>query len=87
MKRALSVAVVTALSLLVFLNVGFAQEEGAPAVPELLEQELAAMEAAYGGLTIFMAELITEVKGNMADIDTFNAKLEDYREPTRWVRR
>ena len=69
MKRALSVAVLTALSLLVFLFIGFAQEEGAPAVPELLEQELDAMEAAYGGLTIFMAELITEVKGNMADID------------------
>ncbi|MFC2099437.1 hypothetical protein ACFLSF_01225 [Candidatus Bipolaricaulota bacterium] len=78
MKRALSVAVLTALSLLVFLFIGFAQEEGAPAVPELLEQELSAMEAAYGGLTIFMAELITEVKGNMADIDAFNAKVDDY---------
>jgi len=80
MKRALSVAVLTALSLLAFLFIGFAQEEGAPAVPELLEQELAAMEAAYGGLTVFMAELITEVKGNMADIDAFDAKLEDYRD-------
>lgn len=78
MKRALSVAVLTALSLLVFLFIGFAQEEGAPAVPELLEQELSAMEAAYGGLTIFMAELITEVKGNMADIQAFNAKVDDY---------
>jgi len=43
MKRALSVATVTALSLLFCLFVGYAQEEGAMAVSELLEQELAAM--------------------------------------------
>jgi len=80
MKRALSVAVLTAMSLLAFLFIGFGQEEGAPAVPELLEQELEQMEAAYGGLTVFMAELITEVKTNMEDIDTFSAKLADYRD-------
>jgi len=73
MKRALSVTAVTALSLLVFLFIGNAQEEGAPAVSELLEQELASMEAAFGGLTAFMAELIGEVKGNMADINDLNA--------------
>ena len=50
------------------------------AVSELLEQELAAMESAFGGLEAFMAELITEVKGNMADIDTFNEKVDDLRD-------
>ena len=80
MKRALSVAAMTALSLLVFLFVGYAQEEGAVAVSELLEQELAAMESAFGGLEAFMTELITEVKGNMADIDTFNEKVDDLRD-------
>jgi len=80
MKRALSVMAVTALSLLVFLSVGFAQEEGAPAIAELLEQELTAMESAFGSLEAFMAELITEVKGNMGDIDTFNAKVDDLRD-------
>jgi len=77
MKRALSVTAVTALSLLVFLFAGYAQEEGALAVAELLEQELASMESAFGGLSAFMAELITEVKGNMADIDTFEARVND----------
>ena len=36
MKRALSVAAVTALSILVFLIVGYAQEEGATSLAELL---------------------------------------------------
>jgi len=80
MKRALSVATVTALSLLFCLFVGYAQEEGATAVSELLEQELTAMESAFAGLQIFMGELIGEVKGNMADIDAFNAKVDDYRD-------
>lgn len=80
MKRALSVAMVTALSLLFCLSVAYAQEEGALTVPELLEQELATMESAFGSLETFMAELIGEVKGNMGDIDTFDAKLDDYRD-------
>lgn len=80
MKRALSVATVTALSILVFLFVGYAQEEGAEAVSALLEQELVAMESAFGSLEAFMGELISEVKGNMGDIDSFNAKLDDYRD-------
>jgi chromosome segregation ATPase len=80
MKRALSVAAVTALSLLVFLFVGYAQEEGATSVAELLDQELASMESAFGNLQAFMAELIGEVKGNMGDIDAFNAKVDDLRD-------
>lgn len=79
MKRALSVATVTALSLLLFLFIGTAQEEGARAVSTLLEQELTAMEAAFDGLETFMAELISEVKGNMGDIDTVNANVADLR--------
>ena len=79
MKRALSVATVTALSLLLFLFIGYAQEEGAPAVSTLLEQELTAMEAAFGGLEAFMGELVREVKGNIGDIITFNAKVDDLR--------
>ncbi|MFC2082700.1 hypothetical protein ACFLSG_01500 [Candidatus Bipolaricaulota bacterium] len=80
MKRALSVAAVTALSILVFLFVGYAQEEGATSLAELLDSELVAMESAFGNLEAFMAELIGEVKGNMGDIDSFNAKVDDLRD-------
>ncbi len=80
MKRALSVTAVTALSLLVFLFVGYGQEEGAQAVSELLEQELSAMEATFGGLQELMGELIHEIKGNMADIDELDARIEDYKD-------
>jgi len=80
MKKALSVAAITALSVLVFLFVGYAQE-GAPIdITELLDQELTAMESAFGSLEAFMAELIGEVKGNMGDIDSFNAKVDDLRD-------
>jgi chromosome segregation ATPase len=80
MKRALSVTAVTALSLLVFLFVGYGQEEGAQAVSELLEQELSAMEATFGGLQALMGQLISEIKGNMADIDELDARIEDYKD-------
>ncbi len=80
MKKALSVGAITALSLLVFLFVGYAQEEGATSVAELLDQELTAMEFAFGSLEAFMAELIGEVKGNMGDIDGVNAKVDDLRD-------
>ena len=80
MKRALSVTAVTALSLLVFLFVGFGQEEGAQAVSELLEQELSTMEETFGGLQALMGELIGEIKGNMADIDELDARIEDYKD-------
>jgi hypothetical protein len=80
MKRALSVAAITTLSLLVFLFVGYAQEGAATSIAELLDQELAAMESAFGSLEAFMAELIGEVKGNMGDIDGFNAKVDDLRD-------
>jgi len=80
MKRALSVTAVTALSLLVFLFVGYGQEEGAQAVSELLEQELSAMEATFGSLQTLMGELINEIKGNMADIDELDARIEDYKD-------
>lgn len=81
MKRALSVALVTVLSLLVFLVVGYAQEEAAEAPSSaLLDQELASMEEAFGGLQSFMTELIGEVKGNMGDIGTFNAKVDDLKD-------
>jgi len=80
MKRVLSVATVASLSLLFCLFAGYAQEEAELTVPELLERELATMESAFGSLEEFMAELIGEVKGNMGDIDTFDAKLDDYRD-------
>ena len=80
MKRALSVTAVTALSLLVFLFVGFGQEEGAQAVSELLEQEISAMEAVFGSLQALTGELINEIKGNMADIDELDARIEDYKD-------
>jgi chromosome segregation ATPase len=69
MKKALSIALVAALSLIFFLAVVHAQEEGGgEAVPEQLEQELAVMETVFGDLESFMGELIGEVKGNMAGI-------------------
>jgi len=85
MKRALSVTAVIALSLLVFLLVGYAQEEAAaPSASttnaDLLNQEIASMESAFGSLQDFMTELIGEVKGNMGDIDAFNAKVDDLRD-------
>jgi len=80
MRRALSVTAVTALSLLVFLFVGYGQEEGAQAVSELLEQELSAMEAIFGSLQALTGELISEIKGNMADIDKLDARIEDYKD-------
>jgi len=67
MKKALSVALVGALSLFLFLATGYAQEE--VTVPELLDQELAALDAVFGDLQSFMNELVVEVKGNMGDID------------------
>jgi chromosome segregation ATPase len=72
MKKALSVALLIALPALL-LVAGTAQEE--IAVPELFEQEVAAMEEAFGGLRAFMAELIGEVKWNMSDIDDLQAAL------------
>jgi len=80
MKRALSVAVIATLSLLVFLLVGYAQEGAPVSIEELLDQELTAMESAFGSLETFMGELIGEVKGNMGDIDAFNAKADDLRD-------
>jgi len=80
MKRALSVTAVTALSLLVFLFVGYGQEEGAQAVSELLEQELSAMEATFGGLQALMGELISEIKGSSERIRDVVAKLSDEKE-------
>jgi len=67
MKKALSIALVGALSLFLFLAAGYAQEE--VTVPELLDQELAALDAVFGDLQSFMGELVVEVKGNMGDVD------------------
>lgn len=80
MKRALSTAAIAALSLLVFLFVGYAQEGTPTSVAELLDQELAAMESAFGSLEAFMAELIGEVKGNMGDVDGLEAKTDELRD-------
>ncbi|MCK4394183.1 hypothetical protein KAX17_14890, partial [Candidatus Bipolaricaulota bacterium] len=75
MKKALSMALVGALSLFLFLATGYAQEE--VTVPELLDQELAALDAVFGDLQSFMGELVVEVKGNMGDIDTINGRIDD----------
>lgn len=81
MKKALSIALVAALSLIFFLAVVHAQEEGGgEAVPELLEQELAAMETVFEGLELFMGELIGEVKGNMAGIVRLDEDSKNLRE-------
>ena len=81
MKKALSIALVAALSCVLFLLVAHAQEEGAEkAVPELLEQEISQMESIFNDLESFMGELIGEVKANMADIDNLyddTAKLRE----------
>jgi len=77
MKRALSVATMTALTLLALLFVGYAQEATTKAVPGLLEQELAAMEAAFGSVQTVMAELITEVKDNMSGLGNLTTRVTD----------
>jgi chromosome segregation ATPase len=77
MKKALSSALIITLSLILPLLV-FAQSETGKqgeTGPELLKQELATMEAVFGGMQSFMSELITEVKGNMTDIEKLNASL------------
>jgi chromosome segregation ATPase len=78
MKKALSVALL--LGLLTTCIAATAQEE--ITVPELFEREIAAMEEAFGGVQAFMAELIGEVKGNMADIDELQAGLGVLRDYT-----
>jgi len=81
MKKALSIALVAALSLIFSLAVVHAQEEGGgEAVPELLEQELAAMETVFEGLELFMGELIGEVKGNMSGIVRLDEDSKNLRE-------
>lgn len=75
MKKALSIALVGALSLFLFLATGYAQEE--VTVPELLDQELAALDAVFGDLQSFMGELVVEVKGSMGDIDEINSRIDD----------
>ena len=75
MKKALSIAFVGALSLFLFLATGSAQ--GEVTVPELLDQEIAALDAVFGDLQSFMGELVVEVKGNMGDIDEINYRIDD----------
>jgi len=70
MKKALSTALL--LALLAAMSLASSAQEDI-AVPELFEREIASMEEAFGGLRAFMAELIGEVKGNMADIDELQA--------------
>lgn len=79
MKKALSLVLITALSLL-FLPAVCAQDEPRgeiEAIPELLKQELATMEVVFAGMQSFMSELITEVKDNMADIEALNEALRE----------
>jgi len=78
MKKALSIALVGALSLFLFLAAGYAQEE--VTVPELLDQEFAALDAVFGDLQSFMGELVVEVKGNMGDIDEINNRIDDLKD-------
>jgi chromosome segregation ATPase len=78
MKKALSVALL--LGLLSASVAGAAQDD--ISVPELFEREIAAMDEAFGGLRAFMAELIGEVKGNMADVDELQAGLGVLRDYT-----
>jgi len=81
MKKALSIALVAALSLIFFLAVVHAQEEGGgEAVPELLEQELAAMETVFGDLQSFIGDLVVEIKGNMADVEDLFGETRNLRD-------
>ena len=81
MKKALSLTLISALSLLLLLPAMVCAQDGSggeiEAIPELLKQELATMEAVFSGMQSFMSELITEVKDNMADIEALDAALRD----------
>ena len=81
MKKALSTALVAALSLILFLAIVNAQEEGGGvAVPGLLEQELAEMERVFSDLESFMGDVVSEVKGNMADVEDLFGEARDLRD-------
>ena len=84
MKKVLSIALVATLSFVFFLPVVFAQGEGSKVVPKL-EQQLAKLESVFNELEHFMSELVIEVKGNMADINYIDKKLEDLRNVVKAV--
>lgn len=93
MKKALFVVPIVALSLVLFLAVGYAQQqpqtEAAQAAngaqSDLLKQEIASMESVFGNLQSFMAELISEVKGNMSGVDTLNSSLGDLQDVVKAI--
>ncbi|MBN1858334.1 hypothetical protein JW848_03920 [Candidatus Bipolaricaulota bacterium] len=81
MKKALTLTMAALLSLLLFTATAYGQEQASEeASPQLLEQELTAMEAVFGDLEALMTELITEIKGNMGDIGLLDDRLEDFRD-------
>jgi len=78
MKKALPIALVATLLLILSLGAAQAQEiTGDDAANALLSEELARMEAVFNELEYFMGELVTEIKGNMADIDYVSLRIED----------
>jgi chromosome segregation ATPase len=85
MKKALFVVPLIALSLVLFLAVGYAQQQQqqqASQTPsgtssDLLKQEISSMESVFGNLQSFMAQLVTEIKGNMAGVSDLNTNLSD----------
>ena len=89
MKKALIVAIVGIMLSALFLTVGYAQgEAAAPASQEdLLQKELAELgdafagvNDAFGGLQMFMHEVVGEVKGNMAAVDDLDSRLGDLKD-------
>lgn len=78
MKKALSIVLVGALSLALFLVAGYARSESTASAA--LEQELAAMEKIFADLHSFMGMLVTEVKTTMDDIDAAEIRIGDLRD-------
>ncbi|MCD5416530.1 hypothetical protein LR032_05510 [Candidatus Bipolaricaulota bacterium] len=78
MKKALSIVLVGALSLALFLVAGYARSESTASAA--LEQELAAMEKIFADLHSFMGMLVTEVKTTMGDIDAAEIRIGDLRD-------
>jgi chromosome segregation ATPase len=84
MKKALVTAIIAMMFSALFLMVGYAQGEEAAAGPEtdLLQEELirlgdtfAGVKDAFAGLQEFMHEIVSEVKGNMVDIEDLDGRV------------
>jgi chromosome segregation ATPase len=89
MKKTLSVVLAASvLSLVCLMPIAFGQTEtttGGGTVSALLDKELTELGTVLDSLEAFMAQLVGEVKGNMAEIGRVEGKADDLRDVLRAV--